>query len=361
MNERALSLFPSIYFDISRSGITKELTPEQQRSVFLLNQLVFISCLVNFACFIFYFSQDLFISALVNLLTGTVFSFIIYLNRLKKYRAARMLWVANVNLYIITINITEGFSAGEYLLFFLVFISITLIIRTYSNYKELAIIYIITGVSAFLCILFIPYETQFRSISPAAVRRIYNSCLAICMIATIFVSFLVLRTNKEKETLILEEQNPGEAIYNTSSICGNRIPCIDEVKSGNLQQFEGIKMLVAEDNPINMAIVKRILTKWGIETTGAVNGREAVEKFEPGKYDLLLLDLEMPEMDGVSALKEIRKFDPQVPIVAFTAAIYENIQKDLKEKGFNDYIHKPFHPEDLHSKIFSLTVANKRA
>ena len=62
---------------------------------------------------------------------------------------------------------------------------------------------------------------------------------------------------------------------------------------------------MAEDNPINMVVVKRFLMKWGIETIGAVNGREAVEKFEPGKYDLLLLDLEMPEMDGASALKTL--------------------------------------------------------
>jgi CheY-like chemotaxis protein len=145
------------------------------------------------------------------------------------------------------------------------------------------------------------------------------------------------------------------------SISGNKKPNIDEVKSGSLQQLAGIRVLVAEDNPINMAVVKRCLTKWGIDTIVAVNGKEAVEKFEPGKYDLLLLDLEMPEMDGASALKEIRKFDLRVPIVAFTAAIYENIQMDLKEKGFSDFLHKPFHPEDLHSKIYSLAVENKRA
>jgi CheY-like chemotaxis protein len=145
------------------------------------------------------------------------------------------------------------------------------------------------------------------------------------------------------------------------SVSGNKKPSIDQVKSGSLQQLAGIKVLVAEDNPINMAVVKRFLTKWGIDTIVAVNGKEAVEKFEPGKYDLLLLDLEMPEMDGASAVKEIRKFDLHIPIVAFTAATYENIQIDLKEKGFSDFLHKPFLPEDLHRKIFSLAVKNKRA
>jgi len=122
-----------------------------------------------------------------------------------------------------------------------------------------------------------------------------------------------------------------------------------------------MKVLLAEDNPISMAVVKRLLTKWGIDIVPATNGREAVEKFEPGKYDILLLDLEMPELDGASALKEIRKFDQQVPIVAFTAAVYENMYNDLREKGFNDFINKPFSPEVLYSKIFTLSAAKGRA
>ena len=64
-----------------------------------------------------------------------------------------------------------------------------------------------------------------------------------------------------------------------------------------------MKVLLAEDNPINMAVVKRLLGKWGIDIVPVTNGREAVEKFEPGKYDILLLDLEMPELDGTSALE----------------------------------------------------------
>jgi CheY-like chemotaxis protein len=62
----------------------------------------------------------------------------------------------------------------------------------------------------------------------------------------------------------------------------------------------------------------------------------------------------MPEMDGPSALKEIRQFNTSVPAMAFTAAVYDNMENDLLKKGFIDYIHKPFRPEDLHNKIASL-------
>jgi CheY-like chemotaxis protein len=68
----------------------------------------------------------------------------------------------------------------------------------------------------------------------------------------------------------------------------------------------------------------------------------------------------MPEMDGAEALREIRKIDSEVPVMAFTAAVYEDMYADLKEKGFTDFIHKPFRPDDLHNKI-AMYAAKKRA
>jgi CheY-like chemotaxis protein len=69
------------------------------------------------------------------------------------------------------------------------------------------------------------------------------------------------------------------------------------------------------------------------------------------KYDLVLLDLEMPVMDGPSAVVEMKKINASVPALAFTAAVYDNMYEDLRAKGFNDFIRKPFRPEDLHQKI----------
>ncbi len=83
---------------------------------------------------------------------------------------------------------------------------------------------------------------------------------------------------------------------------------------------------------------------------------EALELFKKNKYDLLLIDLEMPEMDGSEAVSHIRKIDMEVPIVAFTAAVYDDMQADLLRKGFTEFIPKPFRPEDLHKKILQLTA-----
>jgi signal transduction histidine kinase len=122
-----------------------------------------------------------------------------------------------------------------------------------------------------------------------------------------------------------------------------------------LVSLKGLKVLVAEDNAINMIIAKRFLEKWDVTMDEAVNGIEALKKFAEHEYDLLLIDLEMPEMDGYKTIKEIRKNNSKIPAIAFTAAVYDNMEKDLLNHGFNGYIQKPFRPEDLHRKLSSYT------
>jgi CheY-like chemotaxis protein/anti-sigma regulatory factor (Ser/Thr protein kinase) len=126
---------------------------------------------------------------------------------------------------------------------------------------------------------------------------------------------------------------------------------INDEKVKKLPSFGKIRVLMAEDNAVNMSVARKLLNKWGIEVHEAVNGREAVEKFRKGVYELVLIDLEMPEMDGVTALSEIRKVDQDIPAIAFTAAVYEDMRADLMKKGFMEVVPKPFRPEELHRKI----------
>ncbi|MBX3257718.1 MAG: response regulator [Chitinophagaceae bacterium] len=130
---------------------------------------------------------------------------------------------------------------------------------------------------------------------------------------------------------------------------------VDEDKLKQLTELDGVKILLAEDNPINMIVAKRFLQKWNIQVLEAENGLKAVELFYLHKPDLLLIDLEMPEMDGAQTVEAIRKTHKDIPIIAFTAATYENIRQDLLSKGFNDYVPKPFKPEELHKKIMFYT------
>jgi PAS domain S-box-containing protein len=142
-------------------------------------------------------------------------------------------------------------------------------------------------------------------------------------------------------------------------IARNQKAYVNEEKLRELINLNGLRILLAEDNPINMIVAKRFLQKWNVEVHEAVNGLQAVELFGAQEFDLLLIDLEMPEMDGAQAVIEIRRKNSAVPIVAFTAAVYEDMHTDLLHKGFTDYIHKPFRPEDLHRKILQLTAYDK--
>lgn len=127
-------------------------------------------------------------------------------------------------------------------------------------------------------------------------------------------------------------------------------------------KLKGLKVLIAEDNPINMMIASKFLDKWGVEYCKAKNGFEAVALFEEHNFDVILMDLEMPEMDGYSALKEIRKRDTDIPAIAFTAAVFENMREKLTASGFNDYIQKPFQPDDLHLRLAKFSGSqSKRA
>lgn len=122
----------------------------------------------------------------------------------------------------------------------------------------------------------------------------------------------------------------------------------------------GLRVLIAEDNPVNMMIASRFLKKWNIDVTEKVNGQEALHSFENNTFDVLLIDLEMPLMDGYELISEIRKINPSVPAIAFTAAVYDNMHADLSSKGFSDYIQKPFKPESLQQKLVQYTK-NKAA
>ena len=130
---------------------------------------------------------------------------------------------------------------------------------------------------------------------------------------------------------------------------------VDEDRIKNLAGLDGVTVLLAEDNPINMIVAKKFLQKWNISVIEAENGVIAVDLFYKNKPDILLIDLEMPEMDGAQTVEAIRKTHKDIPIIAFTAATYENIREDLLSKGFNDYVPKPFKPEELHKKIMQYT------
>jgi PAS domain S-box-containing protein len=119
--------------------------------------------------------------------------------------------------------------------------------------------------------------------------------------------------------------------------------------------LEGKRILVAEDNKINFFVANKFLTGWGVIVSHVENGQLALEKLEKEDFDLILMDLQMPVMDGIEASKIIRKSkDPKIstiPIVALTAAIMSESHAKIDELNINDYVLKPFKPHDLFERI----------
>ena len=127
-----------------------------------------------------------------------------------------------------------------------------------------------------------------------------------------------------------------------------------------LKNLTGVKILLAEDNAVNMKIALRFLLSWGANIHTAENGKIAWELFTQQPYDLLLIDLEMPLMDGKQLLAEVRKVNKDIPAIAFTAAVYENMYADLQQHGFNGYLHKPFRPDEMHRSILEQLALQKQ-
>jgi CheY-like chemotaxis protein len=115
--------------------------------------------------------------------------------------------------------------------------------------------------------------------------------------------------------------------------------------------IRGIRVLVVEDNEINVTVLKTFLHRWNIRIMEAANGIQALELIKYHKFDLILMDLEMPEMNGYTATKIIRESDTAVPVIAFTATMLEDMETLITDNGFNDYILKPFKPAELKKKI----------
>lgn len=133
-----------------------------------------------------------------------------------------------------------------------------------------------------------------------------------------------------------------------------------------------LNILLVEDNMANQEIAKAFLSRWGVGLEVANNGLEAVEMIVSKTYDIVLMDLHMPVMDGYEATKKIRsmkgEYFKNIPIIALTASTLAESKSRMQACGMSDIISKPFNPDDLMNKLFSysnkrknmITTSNKR-
>lgn len=143
---------------------------------------------------------------------------------------------------------------------------------------------------------------------------------------------------------------------------------VSDLSDAELQSIQNInhnlrhkRILVAEDNKLNQLFIKQLLKKWDAETTVVENGQEAVEVVKNQDFDLILMDIQMPVLDGLEATAAIRALDKSkkdVPIVACSADVFPESRQKAEEAGVNYYITKPINAKSINEILYLLTSGN---
>jgi two-component system sensor histidine kinase/response regulator len=129
----------------------------------------------------------------------------------------------------------------------------------------------------------------------------------------------------------------------------------------NSDKFTGLKVLIVEDKEINQKIACEFLRKKGCSVTVAENGRKALTKLDQASFDMVFMDIQMPEMDGLKATRAIRADErfQDLPIIALTAHAMAEDREKCFEAGMNDYLSKPITPQRLYAMMSGWMPVNQ--
>ncbi|OWK68999.1 response regulator [Pedobacter sp. AJM] len=131
-------------------------------------------------------------------------------------------------------------------------------------------------------------------------------------------------------------------------------------KAAIMKPFANISLLLADDDQINRFVISQLLSNWNIQVDEAENGLDAFNKAAFKKYDIILMDIHMPVMNGIETTRKIRnelsELNRSIPIVAFSASIIEKDRENGRAVGINAYIQKPIEPADLYAQISRILV-----
>jgi signal transduction histidine kinase/ActR/RegA family two-component response regulator len=159
---------------------------------------------------------------------------------------------------------------------------------------------------------------------------------------------------------LISEQGKGSVFYFTQTFPKAPEKSQDEVAADpapteESKPLSGVSILLVEDNEVNILVAKTFLERWGASIDVAMNGKEALQKIDPAKHKLVLMDMHMPVMDGYEATRILRERGVHIPIVALTASLPREVEDRIKDTGINDIVVKPFVPDDLFRVILHYT------
>jgi signal transduction histidine kinase/DNA-binding response OmpR family regulator len=135
----------------------------------------------------------------------------------------------------------------------------------------------------------------------------------------------------------------------------------DAVRNGTKPAAAGLKVLIADDNPVNQRVAQHMLQLLGHQADTVATGGDAIEAFEQGAYDVVLMDMRMPQMSGVEATRRIRQLGPNIPqpwIIAMTANASSEDRTYCLKAGMNDYLSKPIRRDSLSRTFMNINTKN---
>lgn len=148
----------------------------------------------------------------------------------------------------------------------------------------------------------------------------------------------------------------------------SKLPNRDDFDFQSHPNLSGIRVLIVDDNEMYHIVLGHMLDKWNVKYDHARNGQEAYDLARTQVYDLILMDLMMPIMDGFRSVRHLREIEetlskvegkvPGVPIIAISGSISDRVIDKLIQAGMNDYISKPFTPIDLYHKLSKYCFPN---
>ena len=156
------------------------------------------------------------------------------------------------------------------------------------------------------------------------------------------------------------ESTEGKGTTFSFSIAFDKVPEKEPLALPKKAEFEGKRVLIVDDNEINILIAKRILMKWGLVIDFVVDGYKAIDAIAKTKYDLVFMDIQMPGITGFETATIIRDMQgdyyKSLPIVALTASTLHDEENKFKESGMNGHILKPFNPNDIKAVLNKFLV-----
>lgn len=364
--------------NFAHSSIDKLFSTDQPAPGFVKTRPVFIWVLIGIAATAGLGTSIYFYHSIVSVITA--FSLLFCLSLLFKYLYFNPIWrqIAHVMLIMATlVNFNNAYLAIQNInIVTIQLILLTILFSFMMLGKEWGLFYSFLNLVPSLVFFVLEYNNNYfiaiRSGSIDLSELIVSFSIDMVLILLLLSNFLLPFFSKlKKKKAVVEEDvylaptnSLTEPVNEKQTVQITQVkPLVDlaeviETKTGEsmvAHNPDGLRLLIAEDNPLNVKLMKKVFAKWDITPTIAENGEKAIEILQYSNFDIVLMDLQMPVLDGFGAARGIRKMqDPKkaaIPIIALTAAAFQNLEEQIFDAGMNGYLSKPFNPEELMSKI----------